>query len=57
MLKDATGNYDYSFYLAGLALGVSGFMCFPLQAVRNWEIRKTHHVGMPEHPRKSISAL
>ena len=30
-LKDATGDYTYSFYMAGATLFLAGFICFPLR--------------------------
>lgn len=36
---DITGSYDYSFYLAGSAIALSGIMCYPLNAISRWEQR------------------
>lgn len=34
---DITGSYDYSFYLSGAAIALSGAMCYPLNAIARWE--------------------
>ncbi|KAF7491844.1 Monocarboxylate transporter 12 [Sarcoptes scabiei] len=34
---DITGSYDYSFYLSGTAILLSGVMCYPLNAIASWE--------------------
>lgn len=34
---DITGSYDYSFYLSGGAILLSGIMCYPLNAIATWE--------------------
>ncbi|XP_074652406.1 monocarboxylate transporter 12-like [Tubulanus polymorphus] len=39
-LFDATGNYDYSFYMAGGVLVVAGVICFPLRRIARWEARR-----------------
>ncbi|KAH9529560.1 hypothetical protein DERF_003438 [Dermatophagoides farinae] len=36
---DITGSYDYSFYLSGIAITLSGIMCYPLNAIAAWEKR------------------
>ncbi|KAI8780177.1 monocarboxylate transporter 13 [Biomphalaria glabrata] len=36
-ISDATGNYNASFYLAGITLTLSGLICLPLRRVANWE--------------------
>ncbi|KAH9424232.1 hypothetical protein DERP_004414 [Dermatophagoides pteronyssinus] len=36
---DITGSYDYSFYLSGSAIALSGVMCYPLNAIAAWEKR------------------
>lgn len=38
--KDATGGYDYTFYLAGSLILVSAIMCYPLNAINAWEKRR-----------------
>ena len=47
---DMTGSYDYSFYLSGAAIALSGIMCYPLNAISRWE--KNHLDGMEEKHRK-----
>ena len=32
-LKDATGSYTYSFYMAGATLALAGVICFPLRRI------------------------
>lgn len=34
---DLTGDYDYAFYLAGILITVSAFLCYPLNWVSRWE--------------------
>ena len=40
-LKDATGSYTYSFYMAGATLALSGVICFPLRRINNCLSNKT----------------
>ncbi|KAH9500382.1 hypothetical protein Btru_071684 [Bulinus truncatus] len=39
-ISDATGNYNASFYLAGVTLTLSGVICFPLRRISQWERRR-----------------
>lgn len=34
-IKDATGSYTYSFYMAGATLAMAGVICFPLRRINN----------------------
>ncbi|KAK3925719.1 Monocarboxylate transporter 12-B [Frankliniella fusca] len=38
--KDATGGYDYTFYLAGILITLSAVMCYPLNMINAWEKRR-----------------
>ncbi|XP_034253113.1 uncharacterized protein LOC117652365 isoform X2 [Thrips palmi] len=38
--KDATGGYDFTFYLAGALIFVSALLCYPLNRMNNWEKRR-----------------
>ncbi|XP_050296716.1 monocarboxylate transporter 12-B-like isoform X2 [Anthonomus grandis grandis] len=38
--KNATGGYDASFYLSGSMLLISAIMCYPLNWINRWEIRR-----------------
>ncbi|KAL0275611.1 UNVERIFIED_CONTAM: hypothetical protein PYX00_003413 [Menopon gallinae] len=40
LIKEATGNYDASFYFSGSLILISGLMLFPLRAINKWEKRK-----------------
>lgn len=39
-LYDATKNYDYSFYFAGILITLSALLCYPLNYVNAWEKRR-----------------
>lgn len=41
---DATGSYNASFYLSGSLILISGLMCYPLRAIKNWEIRRQKNI-------------
>lgn len=48
-----TGSYDYSFYLSGSAILLSGVMCYPLNAIAQWE--KKHfdeNGGVTDHAKE-----
>ena len=36
-IVDKTDSYTISFLVAGLLMSISGFMCFPLRRISNWE--------------------
>ncbi|XP_026275470.1 monocarboxylate transporter 10 isoform X2 [Frankliniella occidentalis] len=38
--KDATGGFDYTFYLAGILITLSAVMCYPLNMVNAWEKKR-----------------
>ncbi|XP_070201574.1 monocarboxylate transporter 5-like [Littorina saxatilis] len=40
VLSDITGDYNISFYVAGICLGLSGLICFPLRRISQWEIAR-----------------
>ncbi|XP_050441619.1 monocarboxylate transporter 9 isoform X2 [Adelges cooleyi] len=47
IFKEWSGNYDMSFYLAGILLILSGVICYPMRRVKNWEDnrkKKTNNV-------------
>ncbi|KAL8566061.1 hypothetical protein ACOMHN_036220 [Nucella lapillus] len=39
-LSDVTGNYNSSFYVAGLFVALSGAICLPLRRIARWERNK-----------------
>ena len=39
-IVDRTGSHTISFIVAGVLVASSGFMCFPLRRISNWEKRK-----------------
>ncbi|XP_053403919.1 monocarboxylate transporter 12-like [Mercenaria mercenaria] len=40
VLADNAGNYDGSFYLAGISIVVSGILCLPLNYINRWEMKR-----------------
>lgn len=36
-LSDVTGDYSFSFYVAGIVMGLAGVICFPLRRIAAWE--------------------
>ncbi|KAI2797115.1 hypothetical protein BLOT_015572 [Blomia tropicalis] len=48
---DITGSYDYSFYLSGSAIALSGIMCYPLNIIARWEKR---HLDNESNSRQSV---
>ncbi|XP_060077608.1 monocarboxylate transporter 9-like [Ylistrum balloti] len=36
-LADISGNYDMTFYFAGITLGLGGLICLPLRRISRWE--------------------
>ncbi|XP_076457514.1 monocarboxylate transporter 5-like [Babylonia areolata] len=41
MLSDLTGDYNISFYVAGMFLALSGVICIPLRRIARWETART----------------
>ena len=39
-LADITGDYDITFYVAGVTLTLAGLICFPLRRISKWENNK-----------------
>jgi len=39
-LRDATGTYAVSFYVAGFLILLSGVMCYPIHIINTWEIKR-----------------
>ncbi|XP_014673972.1 PREDICTED: uncharacterized protein LOC106814187 [Priapulus caudatus] len=55
-LFDITNNYNYSFYMMGTAVGISGAMLFFLPCVQRWQTRRRErgraHAQAPRCPQK-----
>lgn len=37
---EATNSYDASFYLSGSLILLSAIMCYPLNVINRWEVRR-----------------
>lgn len=44
---EATGSYDYSFYLSGSLILISAILCFPLNAINKWEMKRNQKISSP----------
>lgn len=44
---EATGSYDASFYLSGSLILASAIMCYPLNAINRWELRRQSKTSAP----------
>jgi hypothetical protein len=40
MLEEVTGDFNYTFYVGGGLLALSGILCYPLRYVHTWETRR-----------------
>ncbi|XP_076392612.1 monocarboxylate transporter 12 isoform X2 [Megachile rotundata] len=49
---DATGSYDFSFYLSGSLIFLSAVICYPLKRINEWESRKSNEKNSDD-PSKS----
>ncbi|BFZ13916.1 hypothetical protein BsWGS_16955 [Bradybaena similaris] len=52
-ISDYTGNYDASFYLAGVTLTLSGIVCLPLRRIACWETAKKSLEASNQLPRNT----
>ncbi|CAH1126996.1 unnamed protein product [Ceutorhynchus assimilis] len=46
---EATGSYDASFYLSGSMILISAIMCYPLNWINRWEVKKNEKLAMMEN--------
>ncbi|OWF36096.1 monocarboxylate transporter 12-like [Mizuhopecten yessoensis] len=54
-LADETGDYNITFYLSGVTLGLAGLICFPLRRISKWEQGKNSQGDETVVPKVSVS--
>ncbi|KAJ1532206.1 hypothetical protein ONE63_000826 [Megalurothrips usitatus] len=55
--KDATGGYDYTFYLAGGLITLSAVMCYPLGMINEWEKRRNGQLPDADKERQAVAKV
>jgi len=45
---DATGSFDASFYLSGALITLSAILCYPLNIVKAWELKRNAQINKPQ---------
>jgi hypothetical protein len=39
-LRNQTNSYDFSFYVAGSVIFISAVLCYPLNLIKKWQIKR-----------------